>query len=101
MQTIDNLMRELGLETLPEDKKIALLSSMTESVLKRITVEVLTRLSDEDQERLRAFQKDPPVPEKVEAFLKEKIPDYATIQEHVVRDFKDEMKSTMAMLQSA
>ena len=101
MQIVDNLMRELGLETLPEEKKIALLSSMTESVLKRITVEVLSRLSDDDQERLLAFQKNPPVPEEVETFLKEKIPDYAAIQENVVREFKKEMKSTMAMLQSA
>ena len=101
MQIIDNLMRELGLETLPEDKKIALLSSMTESVLKRITVEVLSRLSDDDQERLLAFQKNPPRPEEVETFLKEKIPDYAAIQKNVVREFKSEMKSTLAMLQSA
>ncbi len=100
MPVTDNLMQELGLAELPEDKKIGLLSAMTESVLKRITIEVLSRLSDEDQAQLLAFQQNPPAPEIVETFLKTKIPDYNKIQETVVNDFKEEMKSTMEMLKT-
>lgn len=98
MSLTNNLMQELGLDTLPEEKKISLLSAMTESVLKRITVEVLSRLSDEDQAQLLAFQQNPPAPEVVETFLKTKIPDYDKIQATVVQDFKEEMRSTMDML---
>ena len=101
MPILDTLMKDLGLAKLPEDKKIGLINAMTESVLKRITIEVLTRLSDADQEKLASFEKNPPKPEEVEAFLKSKIPDYANIQERVVREFKEEMKSTMHMLQAA
>lgn len=101
MSLTNNLMQELGLDALPEEKKISLLSAMTESVLKRITVEVLSRLSDEDQAQLLAFQQNPPTPDVIETFLKTKIPDYETIQETVVREFKDEMKSTMEMLKTA
>lgn len=98
---INELIKELGLEGLPAEQQIKLINTMTESVLKRITVEVLTRLSDADQQKLLAFQKTAAKPEDVEAFLKEKIPDYAGIQNRVVADFKTEMKSTMTMLQEA
>ncbi len=98
---INELIKELVLEGLPPEQQIKLINTMTESVLKRITVEVLSRLSDADQEQLLAFQNNTPKPEEVEQFLKEKIPDYASIQESVVKDFKEEMKSTMAMLQAA
>lgn len=98
---INDLIKELGLAKLPPDQQIKLINTMTESVLKRITVEVLARLSDADQETLLAFQKNTPKPEEVEAFLKTKVPDYANIQENVVKEFKEEMRSTMAMLQEA
>lgn len=98
---INELIKELGLEGLPAEQQIKIINAMTESVLKRITVEVLTRLSDADQQALLAFQKNTPKPEEVEAFLKTKVADYASIQENVVKEFKEEMKSTMAMLQEA
>lgn len=101
MSLSNNLIQELGLDALPEEKKISLLSAMTESVLKRITVEVLSRLSDEDQTQILAFQQNPPAPDVIETFLKTKIPDYDKIQETVVREFKDEMRSTMDMLKVA
>lgn len=96
---INDLIKELGLAGLPAEQQIKLINTMTESVLKRITVEALTRLSDTDQEKLLAFQESAATPEHVAAFLKEKIPDYANMQERVVRDFKAEMKSTMSLLQ--
>ena len=101
MPTIDNLMQELGLAELPEDKKISLLSAMTESVLKRITVEVLSRLSDEDQSKLLSLENTAPDPQEIEKFLKAKIPDYDQIQNKVLQEFKEEMKSTMDILQAA
>lgn len=101
MPTIDNLMQELGLAELPEDKKISLLSAMTESVLKRITVEVLSRLSDEDQSKLLSLENTAPDLQEIEKFLKAKIPDYDQIQNKVLQEFKEEMKSTMDILQAA
>ena len=101
MPLANNLVQELGLDALPEEKKISLLSAMTESVLNRITVEVLSRLSEEDQAQLLSLQQNPPAPETIESFLKTKIPDYDKIQETVVREFKEEMKGTMEMLKTA
>ena len=98
---INNLITELGLENLSEEQQIKILNAMTESVLKRITVEVLTRLSEEDQQALLAFQQNTPKPEEVEVFLKTKIPDYDAIQDTVVREFKEEMRGTIDLLQTA
>lgn len=98
---MDKLIKELGLEGLPAEQQVKLINTMTESVLKRITVEALARLSDADQQKLLALQDNSAKPEEAAEFLKEKIPDYAAIQERVVRDFKAEMKSTVAMLQAA
>ena len=100
MSVTNNLMQELGLAELPDDKKISFLSAMTESVLKRITIEVLSQLSDEDQGKLLLLENTTPDPQEIEKFLKAKIPDYDQIQVRVMQDFKEEMKTTMGMLKT-
>lgn len=96
-----SIIDRLGLQDLPEETQITLLTKMTESVLKRIAVEALTRLSDADQETLLGFQDRSATPEEVEKFLKEKLPDYEKIQDEVVRAFAEEMRETVAMLKKA
>jgi hypothetical protein len=44
------LIDELGLSELPQDKQEELLIKMTEVLLKRIFVETMEKLSDEDRE---------------------------------------------------
>ncbi|MAF20654.1 MAG: hypothetical protein CMI55_03155 [Parcubacteria group bacterium] len=93
-----NIIKELGLEGLPEDKQIELLTTMTESVLKRITIKVLELLSEEDKKEFDQVRETND-PDKISEFLKDKINNYDEIVEDVIKEFKEEMKSTMASLE--
>lgn len=83
---------ELGLSKLSKEKQEELLIKMTEVLLKRIFIETVERLSEADQENYAKIIEDGSGPDKVEAFLKEKIPGYEDMVKKVVEDFKAEMK---------
>jgi len=93
-----NIIKELGLEGLPEDKQIELLTTMTESVLKRITIKVLEQLSEEDKKEFDQVRETDD-PDKISQFLGEKIDNYDEMVEGVIKEFKEEMKSTMTDLE--
>ncbi len=93
-----NILEELGLENLPEDKKEELLSVMTESVLKRITISVLEQLSDEDKKEFDKLR-DQADAEKINQFLREKIENYDAMIEKIIKEFKQEMQATMSELE--
>ena len=95
--TQSNIIEQLGLAELPEEAQISLLTKMTESVIKRIAVEVLEHLSEDDRGTLFALQEKGELA-PVEKFLKEKISDYDGIADKVVRKLTDEMRDTVAML---
>lgn len=93
-QIKQSIIEELGLAGLSEEKQAELLTVMTESVLKRITVKTLELLSDEDRvefEKLRETDD----PDKIAEFLRTKISDYDAMVEGVVREFKEEIKGTI------
>jgi len=87
-QIQQTFLEELGLSDLPQEKQEALLVKMTEVVLKRIFVETMEKLSVSDQEAYAKMIEDQEEPEKIEAFLKEKIPDYENMVEKSVEDLK-------------
>lgn len=95
-----NILQRLGLQELPEEAQITLLTKMTESVIKRIAVEVLEQLSEEDRKTLFALQEKHELA-PVEEFLKGKIPGYDGIADKVVREFTDEMRDTVTALKKA
>ena len=93
-----SIIEELGLGSLPEEKQTELLTAMTESVLKRITIKTLELLSEEDRaefDKLRETDE----PDKITEFLRTKISNYDAMVEGVVREFKEEMKGTMGELE--
>lgn len=89
-----NLIQELGLGGLPEDKQVELLTTMTESVLKRITIQILERLSEEEKKEFDEVRETND-PDKITGFLREKIKDYDEMAENTVKEFKEEMKNTV------
>ena len=86
------LVEELGLSSLPQDKQEELLIKMTEVLLKRIFVETMEKLSDTDRETYEKMVDENTDPEKIGAFLKEKVYDYDGMVEKIILDFKEEMK---------
>jgi len=95
-----NLIQELGLDSLPEDKQIELLTTMTESVLKRITIQVLEQLSEEEKKEFDEVRESGD-PDKITGFLREKIEDYDEMAENTVKEFKEEMKNTVKDLEKS
>jgi len=92
-----NILQELGLQDLPEATQIKLLTQMTESVLKRITIKVLEQLSETDRHELDKLQAVGDS-EKINEFLKAKIPNYEQIVQEIVAEFKEEMKANIETL---
>ena len=98
-----NILERLGLGELPQESQVELLTRMTESVLKRITLEVLQSLSEADQDVLLKMQEEQETfdPEKIEQFLREKVPQYEQLVQKVVEQFTTEMEETVAILKEA
>ncbi len=93
-----NIIEEFGLGGLPEEKQAELLTAMTESVLKRITIKILEQLSDEDRDEFDKLR-ETDEPDKITEFLRAKISDYDQMVEEVIRQFKEETKETMAEIE--
>lgn len=91
------ILDEMGLGELPEERKTALLTKITESLLKRIVVRVMGMLSETDQDAFTTLQETGDA-EKINAFLTEKIPNYEAILQEVIAEFKNEMKDTVSAL---
>ncbi len=89
-----NLIDELGLSDLPEDKKDELLMKMTEAVLQRIFLETMEKLTDRDQDEYTKMIEGNGAPEELEKFLQERISDYEVLVSKIVTDFVEEMKAT-------
>lgn len=92
-----NILERLGLQELPEETQITLLTKMTESVIKRIAVEVLERLPEGDRTALFALQEKGDLAQ-TESFLKARITDYDGMAQRIAQEFADEMRDTVAML---
>lgn len=89
------IIDELGLGSLPQQKQEELLVKIGEVVMKRIYLETMENLEKEDQEKLVDLMDNSP--DGIEAFLKEKFPDYDDFVKKVVEEFKKEMKEDMGI----
>ena len=93
-----NLIKELGLEGLSEDRQIQLVTMMTEVILKRITIEVLQKLSEADKQEFDKVRETND-PDQVHNFLRSKIPGYDKMVKEIIEDFKSEMKESAKNLE--
>lgn len=92
-QIQEDILHELGLENLPEDKQKELIGKMTETIMKKIFLETLDKLNDADKEIYAKMIDEKVSPEDVDKFLAEKIPDYEQMLQKIIVDFKEEIKS--------
>jgi len=100
MDTIQqNIIKELGLEELSKEDQDEIVTSMSESVLKRIAVNVLEKLSDADRGEFEKLQ-ETASPEQIDDFLKSKIENYEQIVNDTVIEFKNEMKESINKLKT-
>jgi len=86
------IMKELGLEKLPQEKQEELLVKMGEVILKKMFLETVEKLDEDGQKHFEKMLENKSTPEEIEEFLKVKIPDYEKILEKIVGDLKEELK---------
>ncbi|MFA5925732.1 MAG: DUF5663 domain-containing protein [Parcubacteria group bacterium] len=87
-----NLIDELGLGALPQEKQDELIAKMGEVITKKIYLETMENLSETDKEELVKMLDAEAESEKIEEFLKGKIENYEEIVKKIIDDFKEEIK---------
>ncbi len=97
---INNIIKEFGLETLPEEEQKEIISRMTESLIKRIMVDTLGKLSDENMKKFEELQENASQDE-IDTFLKSNIDNYEQIVQKSIEEFKDEMKKSITNLKKS
>jgi len=93
----DNILKELGIDQLPQEKQEEVLAAMTEVLLKRIILRVLQGLSEAQRgefEQLCAAGDQ----EKVNQFLAKNVPNYEAVIKEEIGQFKNEMQETVNAL---
>lgn len=84
-----NIISELNLEMLDDEKKVALLDKMSEVIQKRMTLKVLEKLSDSEQDEFEKIMDKEP--DKVSDFLQTKIPEFTNMLQEEIVKLKAEM----------
>lgn len=87
----NSIVEELGLQNLPEDKKEEVFAKMGDVLFKRILLETLEILNEEDQKNFGEMIDTKKSAEEVEEFLKSKIENYEEFIKKVTDDFKKEL----------
>jgi|TARA_B100001079_G_C16306869_1_gene468183 hypothetical protein len=83
-----NLVQELGLDSLPREKRDELINKMTEVVESRISIEVLSILSEDQKKELdKILDSDG----DMIAFLRNKIPNFDIMVAETIANFKKEI----------
>lgn len=88
-----SIIEEFGLQNLPEDKKEEVLAKMGDVLFKRILLETLESLDEEDQKKFGEMVDAKANAEEVESFLESKIENYEEFVKKVTENFKNEMKT--------
>lgn len=90
-QALQQLIKDLGIDTLSQDKQNELVIKMTEVLLKRIFLETMEKLGEKGREEYEKMTEGEVIPEQVEAFFKERIHNYDEMVQNVIMEFKEEM----------
>lgn len=90
----DDIMKDLGLDKLPQDKQDEILAKIGEIILKKIFIETVDKLSEEDKEEFEKMLKEGSDAEKIELFLNTKIKNYDMIIGKIVEEVKRDIKNS-------
>ena len=84
----DNIIELLGLQTLPDERKQALVDKMTELVQKRLILRLMEQLADEDAKKMAELEQ---TPVEMMNFVSEKFPNLEDIVNEEIIKVKQEM----------
>jgi len=86
-----DLITELGLDSISQEKKQALAGKMAEVLLKKIFFELTSKLSDQDRTVYEEMVEKKESLKEMGKFFKDKISNYDELVEKIISDFKVEM----------
>lgn len=95
-----DIIKELGIDSLPPAKQQEVLTVMTEAILKRLTLRLLESLSEAQRQELEQVSAAGDT-EKVSQFLMANVPGYEGLIQDEVGKFKQEMMQTVDALLAA
>ena len=84
----ENIIGLLGLESLPDGEKQAMIEKMTTLIQKRLMLRVMDSLQEEDAKQMAEMEKNP---QEILAFIAEKVPNFEAIVKEEVVKLKEEM----------
>ncbi|HBI34416.1 MAG TPA: hypothetical protein DEA43_01300 [Candidatus Moranbacteria bacterium] len=90
-EALSQLIKDLGIDTLSQDKQNELIIKMTEVLLKRIFLETMDKLGEEGREEYEKMSQGEVSPSQVEEFFKERINDYDEMVQGIIEEFRGEM----------
>jgi len=93
-EALNQLIKDLGIDTLSQDKQNDLIIKMTEVLLKRIFLETMEKLGEKGREEYEKMSEGEVEPQQVEEFFKEKIKNYDEMVQQIIEEFRNEMVST-------
>ena len=88
---LSRLIKDLGIDTLSQDKQNELIIKMTEVLLKRIFLETMEKLGEQGREEYEKISQGEVTPKQMEEFFKNNIKDYDGMVQGIVEEFKLEM----------
>lgn len=95
----EDLITELGLGDLPEEKKMELVIKWGNIVQKDVMMRVLTELSENDKEELdKMLVGNTDNYEEIYKFLEKKLPNLDDIVKEEIENFRQEMKETFKQI---
>lgn len=84
----ENVIELLGLQSLPAEKKMAMIQKMSELVQKRVIMKIMENLSTEDGEKIAAMENNP---QEMLAYIAEKFPNFEELVKQEVNKLKEEV----------
>lgn len=91
---LNQLIKDLGIDTLSQDKQNEIIIKMTEVLLKRIFLETMEKLGEDGRDEYGKMSEGEVQPEQIEAFFKERISDYEEMVLKIIEEFKAEMMAS-------
>lgn len=100
-QQKNNLISDLGLDSLPEDQRNAFLANMVDTVLNRVFLRVSQVLTEQDLQMLDTLQQGPNPDQAVNQFLASRIPTFNSIVDEEIANLKEEMKTAVEAMKTS
>jgi hypothetical protein len=86
-----NIITILGIQNLPDEKKLAVVDKISELVQKRLLAKILGNLSDDDRGKFLSLLENPNQDE-LNKFLEVSVPDFPSLLEQEVNAVKLELQ---------